>query len=259
MLQRIAFLIFYAIMDSRHPGPHHPARPRCFVKGRLSAAILLAFACVAIWAARSHPLSSAARAENPQSVDLATVKSTPIYLADFELHVVPPRQPSSGTRTAPTQEKIAADKAKFIVEHLGAALQQHLKQAGYSSVQRIPPHQRPSSGVRLRGVFAEPDERNHIRRVVLGSASKATQLFLYVCTDNLAKPEQAFYQIVSPETPGAAYDPRMGVLITLTSYAPLAKFEFSRDPSEEDLRKAAREITAQLTGLLIRNALAIHY
>ena len=229
------------------------------MNGRLSAAIVLPFACVAIWAARPRPLSSASRATNPQAVDLATVKSTPIYLADFELHVIPRRQPSSGTRSAPTEEEIAAEKAKFIVEHLAAGLQQHLEQAGYSSVHRIPPGQRPASGVRLRGVFAEPDERNHIRRVVLGSGSKATQLFLYVCTDNLAKPEQAFYQIVSPETPGAAYDPRMGVLITLTSYAPLAKFEFSRDPSEDDLRKAAREMTAQLTALLTRNALAIQY
>src|SRR5579885_3608365 len=101
-----------------HQASCHSTRPRCLVNGRLSAAIVLPFACVAIWAARPRPLSSASRAKNPQAVDLATVKSTPIYLADFELHVIPRRQPSSGTRSAPTEEEIAAEKAKFIVEHL---------------------------------------------------------------------------------------------------------------------------------------------
>lgn len=235
-----------------------PARPglRCFVNARLSAVILLATA--AMWPA-SRPRSAADRAESPQAADLATVKSTPIYLTDFELHVAPRQQPPSGTREAPAQEENPAAKANFIVGHLAYAVQQSLEKAGYSAVRRIPRGMRPGSGVRLRGVFAEPDEQNHIRRVVLGSGSQAPQLFLYVCMENLAKPEQDFYQIVSPKTPGAGYDPRFGVLITLTSYTPIAKFEFSRDPGEEELDKAAREMTAQLTELLARNALAIQY
>lgn len=75
--------------------------------------------------------------------------------------------------------------------------------------------------------------------------------------NNLAKPDQAFYQVVAPNTPGANYDPRWGVLITLTSYAPLAKYEFSRDPTEDELQRATRDMVTQLTALLSRNGLAI--
>ena len=231
------------------------------MKGFVPAALLLFSFGGIVCATHSAVAARSTTSVPAQTIDVAKVKATPIYLADFELHAVPPR-PSSRRSTGPpsaSDPETAAIKAKVIVDFLSATLQQNLQKAGFTAVSRMPADARPESGVRLRGVFAEPDERNHIRRVILGSGSPSPELMLYVCTENLAKPEQAFYQIVLPETPGASYDPRYGVLITLTPYVPLAKYEFSRDPTEEELGRATRQMVGQLTDLLTRNSLAIEY
>src|SRR6266568_5042784 len=51
-------------------------------------------------------------------------------------------------------------------------------------------------------------------------------------------------------------DGRHGPVITVTSYAPVARFEMEREPADEDLKKIASQIAAALTALLNANPTA---
>ena len=127
-----------------------------------------------------------------------------------------------------------------------------LEKAGYT-VQRLHAGAAlPKAGLRIRGVFAEPDERNRIRRLLVGSDSSSPKILLYVGVNNLAQPEQPLYELANPPS----NDGRHGPVITVTSYAPAARFELARNPSDEEFQKIAAQIAGALTALLNANPLA---
>lgn len=134
---------------------------------------------------------------------------------------------------------------------MSESLVRALHQAGYRA-ERLPAGASlPKSGLRLRGVFAEADEKNRARRLLIGGVPVSPNMILFVGVNNLTQPEQPLYLLADPPYP----DPRHGPVITVTSYVPAARFELSRDPDDEELKKVSTKIAGSLTALLNANPL----
>jgi len=107
--------------------------------------------------------------------------------------------------------------------------------------------------VRIRGLFAEIDNENHWCRAVIRTASDSGKMEALVSVANLAKPDQALYEIAN--VPGNENKP--GAVITLSPYVPLTKFDLSKDANEDVFRRLAARIVNDLTTLLNANPAAM--
>jgi len=195
----------------------------------------------------------------PQPGDTSAT-SVPILVSDFELFSVAPpansqRAPAVAaqgqqTKKAPPtsdEPELPAVQARRLIDFFAATLVETLRKSGYTA-RRARGATLPK-GALLRGVFAEPDEKNRIRRTLLGGTSTNSKFFLYVGIFNLSRPDQPLYQL-APEQPGGS---QFGPVITLNTYIPLAKYELDKNPTEEDVRKVCAQIAASLTALLAAN------
>ena len=193
----------------------------------------------------------------PQSGgDAAT--DVPILISDFELFAVsaPPNSPgtaapnrqSTKTPSAPEEATLPSVQARRLTEFFAATLVETLRKGGYNA--RCTGARLLSKGALLRGVFAEPDEKNRIRRALLGGTSVNPKFFLYVGIFNLARPDQPLYQLAQEQPGGNQFGP----VITLNNYIPLARYELDKNPSDEDVRKVCAQIAASLTALLAANS-----
>lgn len=212
-----------------------------------------------------------------------------VYVSDFELDVVggrpersarpktspsstsaPPSaaaahpQQTSRSRAAPHAqpstpatdsqgEDTPAERANALVNAMSESLVEALTNEGYTVRRLHAGDGLPVKGLRIRGVFGEADEQNRVRRLLVGGSSKAPRMLLYVGVNNLAKPEQPIYELANP----TSNDRRYGPVITVTSYAPVARFELDKNPAAEDLKKITSEIAAGLTALLDANPTAV--
>src|SRR5262249_61139897 len=82
----------------------------------------------------------------------------------------------SVTNPAPSTEQLrpedeAAQQAGRLVDFMAITLIANLKHAGYSVHRLRPEDSRPTDGIRISGIFAEPDPQNRLRRAVLGPIS----------------------------------------------------------------------------------------
>jgi hypothetical protein len=197
-----------------------------------------------------------------QSADPSDVKKTPVYVNDFELSSLGAIRAQSKATTNPGQKKngepVFEDtdppplQARRIVDAFGDALVEQLQKSGYTAATRVSGNP-PSTGVLLRGVFAETDDKNRIRRAVLGAGSPNANFLLYVASFNLAHQDQPLYQAAVVQFP----DPHYGPVITLNAYVPMMKYEIDKSPVEEDVRKICAEIESNLTKLLATNPYAL--
>jgi hypothetical protein len=197
-----------------------------------------------------------------QSQQDAKPQAVPVFVADFELPVVPAKPstpaaaPNAAKKTSNSPPSLfqeadtPSEQARLLVDFFSKTLLQSLQNNKFTSTKQ--PSQRPSSGVLIRGVFAEPDALNRIRRAMMGSDAPGGTFLLYVGIFNLARPDAPLYDLA----PGQTADPHYGPMITPNNYIPLAKFEIAKDPSEEDVRKICAQIVANLTALLANNAAA---
>ena len=226
-----------------------------------------------------------------QSRATATAGAMTVYVSDFDLDVVqrkpspkpaprtsPPsrtgsvsRSPSGVPRTGTaastsgsssqgsdssdtSTEETPAEQASALVRAVSENIIRALMEAGYD-VRRLPAGAPlPQTGLRIRGVFAEADEQNRARRLLVGGEPVGTNIIiLYVGVNNLKTREQPLYELASPPAP----DPRHGPVITVTSYAPAERFELSRDPSADELKSVATKVAADLTALVSANRLSL--
>jgi hypothetical protein len=190
-------------------------------------------------------------------------RSKIVYVSDFELDAVDGRgqfQKSvpavSVTNPSPSREQIrpedeAAQQAGRLIDFMAITLIADLKHAGYSVHRLRPEDSRPTDGIRISGIFAEPDPQNRLRRAVMGTFSPDGKMSLFVGISNLQKPEQAFYAAAEP---GGAN--RAGSVITVSSYAPVARFEIGKVTTEKAVRDTAAGIVADLNALLGANVVA---
>jgi Domain of unknown function (DUF4410) len=193
-----------------------------------------------------------------QSADFSAT-SVPILISDFELVSVPPPPNYSKEQTAarnqqmkkapPTSDEpeLPSVHARRLMDFFAATLVETLQKGGYTA--RRTRGATLSKGALLRGVFAEPDQQNRIRRSLLGGTSINPKFFLYVGIFNLARPDQPLYQLAAEQPGGNQFGP----VITLNTYIPLAKYELDKNPTEEDVRKICSQIAASLTALLAAN------
>lgn len=146
-------------------------------------------------------------------------------------------------------EETPAEQANALVKAVSDNIIRALTEAGYDARRASARASLPQQGVRLRGVFAEADEQNRARRLLVGGEPLGPKIIVYVGVNNLKTPEQPLYELARPPAP----DPGHGPVITVTSYAPAERFELSRDPSDDELKKMAAQIAADLTALVAAN------
>ena len=87
--------------------------------------------------------------------------------------------PSNKTSSSPAiassadsrAENSPAVRANALVNALSESLVNALEKAGYTVHRQRAGEAPPQTGLRIRGVFAEPDEQNRIRRLVVGGDS----------------------------------------------------------------------------------------
>jgi len=165
----------------------------------------------------------------------------------------PATSQSSSASDDAAAEETPADRANALINAVSENLIDALTQAGYDA-RRLPGGSPlPKAGLRLRGVFAEADERNRARRLLIGGEPVGSSVILFVGVNNLTRPEQPLYLLADPPAP----DPRHGPVITVTSYVPAARYELSREPSDDELKKIAANIAVSLTALVNANRLSL--
>lgn len=206
----------------------------------------------------------------PQDVSPASV---PIFVGDFELFAVGGVAPARRSGSSPQIKKPAVtsgtkdaqaplleeseppgEQARQLMDLFSDTLVESLQKAGYKPVRRAASGGTSGTGkgVALRGVFAEPDDLNRIRRALFGSRAPGPKFLLYVGSFNLSRPDQSLYQLASVQ----AADSRYGPIITPNAYIPLVKYEIAKNPTEEDVRKVCDDIVRNLTALLSANPAA---
>jgi hypothetical protein len=169
-----------------------------------------------------------------------------------------PRSPSNSARptthsssTDPDSDDNVMDRANELINLVAENVVSALRTAGYPARRSRLSQPRPEKGLLIRGVFAEPDEKNRARRLFFGGPGTSPRMLIYVGVNNLARPEQPFYEFADPPAP----DSRYGPVITVTSYSPVARFELEKNPSDDQVKKFAAQIAADLTALLQANPL----
>ncbi len=196
--------------------------------------------------------------EAPAYSQGTTSSSVPIFVSDFELFssaVAPPPDPNAKKpppKDAPPAVFELSDdpsvQARRLMDFFSITLVQTFQKAGYTAA-RQQSLVRPDNGILLRGVFAEADGNNRIRRAMLGGGTPGAKLLLYVGTFNLARPDQPLYQAAMVQSP----DSRYGPVITVNNFIPMVKFELSKNPTEDEVRKICDQLVLNLTTLLKTN------
>lgn len=213
-----------------------------------------AFLCLAVLVS----LGMAQGQAQPKPTDSPAYK-VPILVSDFELYSLPPkpvrnqRPPTPGEKPKPgaplvySETDQPSDQARRLIDFFTMTLMRTLRKKGFSAIhssgRNVP------EGALLRGVFAEPDPENRIRRAILGAGSPSARFLLYVGVFNLARQEQPLYRLADPQPGGSEYGP----VITLNNYIPLVKYEIDKNPTEEDVQKICNQIAASLVPLLEAN------
>jgi hypothetical protein len=195
-----------------------------------------------------------------------------VYVSDFELDsLVPKDDKSSQTSTggaltatsaatsgsqdnAAKKEEGPAEQARRMVDLMSVTLVKELAKAGYTA-QRLPNGPAvPAQGIAIRGIFAEPDAQNRLRRAVIGQGAVGGKMELFVGVSNLARPPQKLYELADSSNPD---NTKVGAVITVSSYAPVAKFEVEKNTTEKALKDTASSIVTDLTALLNANLAAL--
>jgi len=211
-------------------------------KSRAFGSLVLSGSMLAISAGLARTTTSGPEAW--QSAD-PPVPGVSVYVSDFELAAVPTtKNKAPATKGANGDGKSASEaetpsmQARLLVDSLATTLQETLRKNGFTAT-RV--REKPvGKGVLLRGVFAETDAKNRIRRAILGAGSTNPQFVLYVGTFNLKSPDEPLY----------------GPVITLNAYIPLEEFQVARNPTQEDLQKVCTQIAQNLNQLLQANKAA---
>jgi len=198
-----------------------------------------------------------------QTAAPAPEKSKIVYVSDFELDAVnadgkleksvPAIPPSTAPQLDPKREQGPVEQAGRLVDFMSTALVKELEMAGYTAHRLRPGETRPSDGIRISGIFGKPDEQNRLRRAVIGTITGDGKMSLFVGIGNLARPDQALYEGADP----TSIENKAGTIITVSSYAPVAKFEIEKNTTEKAVKDTAEGIVADLSALLTANVVAL--
>jgi hypothetical protein len=211
-------------------------------------------------ASATSPAQAEAVAVTPPHIDPGD-RSKVVYVADFDVDLAgkdgkstpvtgnsAAGQAAEGAQAVGKQET-PEERASHFVDFVSAALVKELEKEGYVARRLRAGDSRPDEGLKISGVFAEPDEENRLRRAVVGGGPSVGQMALFVSIGNLARPEQPLYAVVDAKT---ASD-NVGPVITVSAYAPVARFEMPKNVTEKAVHDTASSIVTDLTQLLHTN------
>jgi hypothetical protein len=195
-------------------------------------------------------------------------KLVQVYVSPFDISAAPgkepvaitrppaPQKPQSGTNVSGESPHVLKDadtssiQADRLKSFFGDALLQALRKNGFNAAPVG--STRPEKGVLLKGVFAEVDSQNHNCLAILGGTTPASSFVLYMGAYNLARPDQPLYRVMTMENCDAQYGP----VISLNNYIPMDKYAVSKNPTEDEVRRACAQIVANLRALLSVNSAA---
>jgi hypothetical protein len=165
-----------------------------------------------------------------QSDEGVRLRHTAVYVGNFELPVAPTAPPdSSDTGSSDKQPQDLQRRSRQVQAYLAATLGDTLRKQGYATSRS---QTLPRNGILLAGVFAEPDQKNRVRRALLDSESPRPKFLLYVGGFDQDSVNQPLYLESVVQEP----DPNYGPVITLNSYIPTAKYEIKKDLTEDEVR-----------------------
>ena len=195
-------------------------------------------------------------------------KSVRVYVSLFDINAAPGKEPAAISQ-APTPQKsqpgarapgesphvlqeaeTSSKQAERLKAFFSDALVQALRKNGFNAAPQG--SSRPEKGVLLKGVFAEVDSQSHNCLAILGGTTPAPKFVLYVGVYNLARPDQPLYRVMTMENCDAHYGP----VISLNNYIPMDKYEVSKSPTEDEVRKICTHVVANLKALLSVNSAA---
>jgi hypothetical protein len=189
-----------------------------------------------------------------------------VYVSDFELDSVTAKddkgaQANSASAATPgspdsttKKEEGPAEQARWMVDLLSVTVVKELVRAGYTAERLRDGQAVPAQGVAIRGIFAEPDPQNRLRRAVIGQGAIGAKMELFVGVSNLSRPPQKLYE---PADSTNSDSSKVGALITVSSYTPVAKFEVEKNTTEKAIKDTASTIVTDLTALLNANLAAL--
>lgn len=226
--------------------------------------LVLLVVSASVSAAAQDATKPATPAPRQQTADASADKSKIVYVSDFELDVPAGTDGKASPAVAPApaaqpdardvkKEDSPAEQASKLVDLLSSTLVKQLEKAGYTARRMRPGEARPDEGIRILGVFAEPDEQNRLRRAVIGNGVSVGKMALFVEISNLARPDQPLYALADPKT----NDDKQGPVITVSAYAPVAKFEMPKNVTDKAVEDTASKIVAGLSILLGANVAAV--
>jgi hypothetical protein len=230
-----------------------------------SSVVLLAGLAPVLLPGRAGPVSITASSARNSDFN---PKSVRVYVSLFDLSAAPGKEPAAiapapapqksqpGARTSGESPRVLQDtdtnskQAERLKAFFGDALLQALRENGFNAAPQGNSH--PEKGVLLKGVFAEVDSQNHNCLALLGGTTPAPKFLLFVGAYNLARPDQPLYRVMTMENCDAHYGP----VISLNNYIPMDKYEVSKSPTEDEVRKVCGQVVANLRALLSVNSAA---
>jgi Domain of unknown function (DUF4410) len=228
----------------------------------LAAAFLGMWCCAAVAPAAAQQPEAAQTNLSLTPAD----KDKVIYVSNFDLEnlkadeggiagkgsiVPPPILPRPSLR----RKHVDPDaEAKKLVDLMSNSVVSDLSKTGLTARRLLPGDTRPSTGLLVSGVFTELDEGNQMRRALIGFGSGAAKMDLYVTVSDLSRTSQSLYDISKKDTSGK----RPGAVITLNPYAAALKVGLTKDAPEKNIKKAASQISAELTKELTGSSKSKH-
>ncbi len=180
-----------------------------------------------------------------------------IYVTDFDLEVqdvqsgpglLPQRKQPIGPRPniGPRSRNAQKDPEVYsreIVELMATSLVKELTKKELNAQRFNVRGPLPANGLLVRGVFAQVDEGNRLRRVAIGFGAGDTEVQVFVSVDDLVRGSpKPFYELdtkaESRKLPGA--------IITMNPYVAAAKYVLSGHDLEKNITQTASKIAADI-------------
>ncbi len=182
------------------------------------------------------PAKTASNSHRPQESNGSPAHSMVVYVSDFDLEVLNGRAP----RRTPSRNSPSATSGS--ASTIPSATQKN-----------TPPGSSPKKPAPAPTADSQPDEtpaEQADKLVNIMAVNPLTpRMLLYVGVNNLSRPQQPLYELANPPSNDAKHGP----VITVTSYSPAVRFEMDRNAADDDFKKIASQIVADLNALLIAN------
>lgn len=201
-----------------------------------------------------------AKVTHQQSVGVKpTVKPTIIYVSDFDLDTAnvkaepgilppPPRLPGVLNGALPPLPGTPKDPqviARDVVDSMSTSLVAELTDAGLNTRRLAPSEPVPATGWLVRGVFAQVNQGNQLRRAVVGLGAGKTDVQVIVDVNDLSLgAPMRFYELHTKADSGKA--PGAGPTIVLGPAGLAARFVIAGKDLERNVRQTASKIAEEV-------------